>query len=204
MANEKKPDFPSTRMIAPVLAIVLFTVSGSVQGQTVKTIHSFGCCFPGQEHDGITPYGNLVVGAQGILYGTTIQGGLNQFTGGIVYGLRPGPNGSWTEGVLWQFGSVPLDGSQPTGGVVVGPNGSLYGTTSSGGQSGQGTVFELVPPAVPGAPWTETILHSFADPNGYFVDTLLRSEKPATEKDASVAAEAGRIFAPSCGVSSSI
>src|ERR1019366_10450519 len=33
------------------------------------------------------------------------------------------------------------------------------------------------------------------DPNGYFVDTLFRSDRPGPEsKDASVQAEAGRIF----------
>jgi uncharacterized repeat protein (TIGR03803 family) len=35
--------------------------------------------------------------------------------------------------------------------------GNLYGTTSAGGTTGNGTVFQLKP----GTPWKETILHSF-------------------------------------------
>jgi uncharacterized repeat protein (TIGR03803 family) len=41
------------------------------------------------------------------------------------------------------------------------PGGVLYGTANGGGDNGAGLVFELDPPAVPGDPWTENILHAF-------------------------------------------
>jgi uncharacterized repeat protein (TIGR03803 family) len=53
----------------------------------------------------------------------------------------------------------------PTSGLVTDPAGNLYGETENGGScgsgDGSGTVFELSPPTVSGAPWTESILYSF-------------------------------------------
>ena len=54
------------------------------------------------------------------------------------------------------------DGSNPEGNMVMGPGGTLYGTTTAGGSSNNGTVFSLTPPASPGGPWTESVLYSFA------------------------------------------
>jgi hypothetical protein len=48
---------------------------------------------------------------------------------------------------------------------VLGADGSLYGTTESGGTgsciNGCGTAFKLTPPGGPGKPWNETILYHF-------------------------------------------
>jgi len=59
------------------------------------------------------------------------------------------------------------DGAASTGGVVIGPNGALYGTTNGGGVN-YGTVFELRPsPAVCKAMlcyWNETVQHTFTGP----------------------------------------
>src|SRR5579862_555226 len=45
-------------------------------------------------------------------------------------------------------------------GVVMGPNGALYGTGKTN------TVFALTPPATPGDAWPETVLHTFTGLNG--------------------------------------
>lgn len=55
-----------------------------------------------------------------------------------------------------------LDGGQPMGGVVIGKDGALYGTTYFGGASGDGTVFELIP--AKSAPWKINVLHDFSAP----------------------------------------
>jgi len=59
---------------------------------------------------------------------------------------------------LYSFKGQP-DGSNPPAGVVIGEGGVLYGTTSFGGASNAGTVFQLKPPASPGGAWTETVLN---------------------------------------------
>ena len=55
-----------------------------------------------------------------------------------------------------------LDGASPFGGLVADRNGNYYGTTQHGGSSGNGTVFEMSPPAAGSADWTESIIWNFA------------------------------------------
>jgi uncharacterized repeat protein (TIGR03803 family) len=60
--------------------------------------------------------------------------------------------------VLHAFGTGK-DGGGLWGSLVLDPRGHLYGTTSGGGDGGQGTVFKLAPGA--NGKWSETVLHSF-------------------------------------------
>jgi hypothetical protein len=59
------------------------------------------------------------------------------------------------------------DGALPVGGVVFDQQGNLYGATQRGGgtdcspMAACGTVYQLVPPAKKGSPWTENVLHVF-------------------------------------------
>jgi uncharacterized repeat protein (TIGR03803 family) len=56
--------------------------------------------------------------------------------------------------VMYSFQGAPKDGETPSE-ALVGVNGTLYGTTSSGGKHGDGTVFAITTPG------KETILYSF-------------------------------------------
>jgi uncharacterized repeat protein (TIGR03803 family) len=88
--------------------------------------------------DGSTPqYGSLVL-VNGVLYGTTRQGGANGT--GTAYSIRP----DGKEAVVYDFGSQPGDGRYPFAGLIN-VDGVLYGTTSQGGAHDQGTVFALTP-----------------------------------------------------------
>ena len=128
-------------------------VSGSAWTETV--LHSFG-----GGADGSYPFGGLVAGPDGILYGATNYGGASGM--GIVYELAPPvtPGGAWTETILHNFGGI--DGAYPYASLALAASGTLYGTTELGGASGNGTVFELVPPSGSGEPWTETVLYNFS------------------------------------------
>jgi len=114
--------------------------------------------------DGATPLGNLVLDASGNLYGTAQGGGTSLF--GVVYKLSPG-SGGWTETVLYSF-TGGSDGAYPNSGVIFDGSGSLYGTTSYGGDAagyaGFGVVFRLSPNSSSG--WTESVLHSFHQSDG--------------------------------------
>lgn len=103
----------------------------------------------------------VVIGTNGAMYGTTTAGGTGTacMQGcGTVYMLAP------SFAVLYSF-QGGSDGVSPNG-VVIGPGGVLYGTTSAGGTGGLGTVFSLTPPSSTGGPWTETVLHSFTGSDG--------------------------------------
>jgi uncharacterized repeat protein (TIGR03803 family) len=91
--------------------------------------------------DGAFPAAGLS-NVNGTLYGTTKAGGL---TGCGFYGCGTifKVTTSGTETVLHSFASSS-DGTIPLGGLVN-LNGTLYGTTSSGGASGAGTVFSTGP-----------------------------------------------------------
>ncbi len=62
------------------------------------------------------------------------------------------------ESVLYHF-KGGSDGAAPAASLVEDSAHNLYGTTTSGGTSNLGTVFEISPP---GTVWTETVLYSFA------------------------------------------
>lgn len=128
-----------------------------------------------------TPPGptGVVVGNDGTLYGALNQGGesapdCGAVGCGTVFSLTPpaSPGGPWTPATLYTF-TGGTDGGGPTGRVVIGPGGVLYGAVIAGGSEGGGAVFTLTPPASPGGPWTEATLFNFpvsgsggAKPNG--------------------------------------
>jgi len=75
---------------------------------------------------------------------------------------------------LYSFQGPYNDGGNPNAALGIGSGGLLYGTTTYGGSSNDGTVFSLTPPASPGGAWTETVLHSFTGVNdGAFPATNL-------------------------------
>jgi uncharacterized repeat protein (TIGR03803 family) len=107
-----------------------------------------------------SPKTDLIIDAGGNLYGTG-QG--CPALPGAVFRLSPpaAPGGHWTEAVLSYFyGTSNYD---PATSLTMDAAGDLYGSTASGGTHGDGTVFQLKPPA-----WTATVLHSFDVSNGEF------------------------------------
>ena len=99
--------------------------------------------------DGVRPYGGVVVSPTGIVYGTTWLGGIgtnqcfSNFPGcGTVFELSPNADGSYTHTVIYTFLGPPTDGGAPQG-LILDPNGNLFGTTQFAGAFGGGTVFEL-------------------------------------------------------------
>ena len=76
--------------------------------------------------------------------------------------LMPALASAQTETVIHAFQSADkYDGFNPNASLIADANGALYGTTTTGGKHGWGTVFKLVPPAAPGGAWTQDVLYSF-------------------------------------------
>ena len=93
--------------------------------------------------DGSGPDSILTLDQAGNLYGTTYGGGQHR---GTVFQLTPHSNGTWTKTILHGFTSTGGDGVFPFfAGLAIDPHGNLFGTTSSGGNSNAGVVFEVVP-----------------------------------------------------------
>jgi uncharacterized repeat protein (TIGR03803 family) len=132
------------------------TVDGGLTGKVIYSFRKNGV-------DGYEPFFGLILDTAGDLYGTTYLGGANG--AGAAFELVPRAGGGWTENILHSFSNSGEDGAYPFAGLVSDVAGNLYGTTTLGGVSGAGTVFELSPPQGSGS-WTEKILHSF-NSNGH-------------------------------------
>ena len=115
--------------------------------------------------DGSTPTAPLAFDTKGDIFSTTQYGG-NVNCGGVgeapgcgtVFELVPQSDGSWNESVLYSFSDDPAFLNNSTG-LLIGPSGDLYGTTS-GGTSPYGSVFRLRPTT--DGNWAFEILYSFA------------------------------------------
>jgi uncharacterized repeat protein (TIGR03803 family) len=114
-------------------------------GQTPVVIHQFNL-----STDGGQPFDRLLPAKDGFLYGTTYTDGPHG--GGTIF--RIATDGSQYD-VIYAFPANATDGANPKAGLIQGSDGMLYGTTTQGGSSNQGTVFGI------STAGKLTILHSF-------------------------------------------
>jgi uncharacterized repeat protein (TIGR03803 family) len=113
-----------------------------------KVLHNFA-----SGSDGANPGASLLA-EKGVLYGTTEYGG-GEDNFGTVFKIST----TGIEKVLHSFGYDDhgfyyYDGANPVASLID-VKGKLYGTTSSGGSNGQGTVFKI------STSGKEKVLHSF-------------------------------------------
>ncbi|GJG94183.1 hypothetical protein CBA19C6_06860 [Cupriavidus pauculus] len=131
---------------------------------TPVTLHAF----TGMGTDGNVPT-ELAMDAQGNLFGTTQNGGTNG--SGTAFKLKPNGDGTYTTTTLYSFSSAT--GATPLAGLTLDAQGNLFGTTSAGGASSNGVVFELK--ANGDGTYTSLLLYTFtgaadgSTPNGGLV-----------------------------------
>ena len=135
-------------------------------GWSLTDLHDFNGTDGDASPSGMTAsgiLGGLTMDASGNLYGVTYAGGSNSTCGskcGVVFRLT-NKSGIWTETVLHTFNGT--DGSGPDAAMLLDAAGNLFGTTTGGGASGFGVVFEIS--LVSGKPLTH-VIHSFTNANG--------------------------------------
>ncbi len=118
------------------------TLAGSLQ-----TLHAFN------KTDGSVPFAELLEGADGNLYGSTVFGG--DRNDGVIY--RISTSGSFA--VMHSFQGSATDGAFPRGALIQAFDGNFYGTTVGGGPMNIGTVFKMTPAG------SVTMLHGFGGPS---------------------------------------
>jgi len=168
-------------------ALMLFAVP-LARAQTFTVLHTF-TGEASHTQDGAHPMNGVVLDRAGNVYGITFSGGLNG-GGGEVCFLVSDDGGCGTVFKLTKHGSSfvyssvykfqgPPDGNYPQG-VVIGPDGTLYGATLGGGTDGGGScspfwngcgiVFRVQPPPNICSSvicyWGETVLHDFTGVGG--------------------------------------
>lgn len=142
--------------------------------------------FTGTAGDGARPYGGLLERTNGVLYGTTHFGGT---TDEHVYRLNRDGTGY---AVLHGFTPADEDGARPSGSLVEGSDGALYGTTYFGGTANQGTVFRLAPDGS-----SYRVIHSLTGADGDSANPYAGLIRDARVPSAEPPSPAGRVSAPS-------
>ncbi len=111
----------------------------------LNTTYSFGA----DSSDAANPACGLVLASDGRFYGTCDSGGV--YGNGAFY--RVDPNGD--EVVEYSFIGNASDGAYPVSALIIGSDGSFYGTTQSGGAYNNGTLYKI------SSSYKFTLLHSF-------------------------------------------
>jgi uncharacterized repeat protein (TIGR03803 family) len=151
----------------PSRAPLLLANDGNLYGTTHTGPGAYGSVFRMSSTGAITlifnfdsthehfPYGPVVQGSEGFLYGTVAHGGSGANSEGVVFKLST--KGAMT--VLHEFdGTSTNDGFEPIGGLVAATDGNFYGTTSRGvfgGSAPRGTLFKITRTG------NYTMLHAF-------------------------------------------
>jgi uncharacterized repeat protein (TIGR03803 family) len=113
-----------------LLSLLVRSLTADLTAQSFTNLHAFT-----GGGDGANPWGGLVL-SNNTLYGTTYSGGSAQ--SGIVFAVNTDGSGFIN---LHDFTSGD-DGANPYGGLILSGN-TLYGTASTGGTPGYGTVYAV-------------------------------------------------------------
>jgi len=174
---------------APGYGDLVFDSAGSIYGTTEEGGVSRPICGPGcgtvymlsrsqgswnetriyqfGDGTGYHPYAGVTFDGNGNLFGTTFYGG--QVDVGLIYELISS-DGMWVPAVLLNFLPLSDSGSYPSAGLLEDSAGNFFGTASTGGSGGGGTVYELSPV---GLNWQFTVLHSFEAPDHPFANVTM-------------------------------
>src|SRR5205085_11945112 len=118
------------RYLAIVACVCLIAATTPAKSQTFATIFNFTNPIDGVQPQGITLSGTT-------LYGTALSGGISN--AGTIFRINTDGSGA---AVLHHFLGYPTDGGNPKAALVLSGS-SLFGTASTGGSSGRGTIFAV-------------------------------------------------------------
>ena len=111
--------------------------AGSARAANIVALYTFTNTLPGGV-DGGTPLAGLIQASNGVLYGTTLNGGSNNGYGTV---FKITTNGVFSP--VYTFTQTAVDGGTPWAGLLQATNGNFYGMASQGGSNGFGSVFRL-------------------------------------------------------------
>ena len=116
--------------------------------------------------------GPVVLGPDGILYSTeTLTSDYGIVEGGELYSLTPPASAgeAWTYDQLYSFDGLHYGPAA----IVMGPGGVLYGSNGTESGNNEDVIFELNPPASSGGAWTESMLYTFQDSDGFIAPPIV-------------------------------
>ena len=141
---------------------VVFKMKKDTTGYTV--LHRFNY----RTGDGVRASGGVILASDGLLYGTTSEGG--RANKGTIYRMQT--NGFGYE-VLVHFDGEGAEPVPPIGALVEADDGRLYGAASDGGSFFRGAIFRVNRDGS-----GLTALHSFEPPNDVFLPSRIHLATP--------------------------
>jgi uncharacterized repeat protein (TIGR03803 family) len=138
--NAAKRDRLNSTMKKLIGLIYFVAASFCLSGQTNINLT---CLVTFDGTNGDMPVGGLTLAKDGNFYGTTFEGGIYKGDRGAGMGtaFKMTPDGTLT--TIASFGNGT--GYWPSGHLVQGKDGNIYGTTVIGGRLGDGTIFCMTP-----------------------------------------------------------
>jgi uncharacterized repeat protein (TIGR03803 family) len=133
--------------------VLVVLIAAVANAQTFTNLAYFD---GGQGDLGLGAYSVFIQGRDGNFYGTSVTGGANGF--GTIFKLTP--PGTLTDIYAFCAETNCTDGTYPSGALVLGTDGCLYGTAQQGGANGLGTVFKITAEGV------FSVLYSFTGVDG--------------------------------------
>jgi uncharacterized repeat protein (TIGR03803 family) len=111
-------------------------------------------------------YGSLIQARNGLLYGTTYNGGQPEcpppYGCGTIFSLTKG-------GKLTTLSEFSGGGGLPAAGLLQASDGNFYGTTEFGGSNSNGTVFRMTPEGTETSLYSFDLYHDGGNPLGWLV-----------------------------------
>ena len=143
------------RILKWLLPIALLSGSMAATSQTYTPLYTYPQTDAGDS--GITYPSVLSQGRDGNLYSTIETNGTHTY--GTVYKMTTAGAYSAIYNFCAEGAPCASTGGDPEGGVVLGSDGNLWGTTLNGGKDAAGTVFQVTPGG------TLSVVYSFANGN---------------------------------------
>jgi len=137
--------------VLSLIGIALLVAVTAASAQTYTVLHTYPT--GAGAYSGITFPQIMSQGRDYDLYGTVSNAGAKNV--GSVFNMTTA--GTYTSIYDFCLGTTCTDGAYPFGGVSLGFDGNLHGTTQGGGSANAGTVFKLTPTG------TLTTQHSFVN-----------------------------------------
>jgi len=127
--------------LLPMIAFALVLTAASATAQSYTPLYTYPDTI--SNTTGVAAPALFSQGPDGELYSTIQSNGT--YNSGSVYKMTTVGGYSLVYSFCSELGHCLVTGTDPWGGVTLGTDGNLYGTTATGGADGAGTVFKITP-----------------------------------------------------------
>lgn len=147
-ASTQKGSGPYGRLLEyPYGSLIFYGLTSAGGTNNLGTLFSYNATTSGftvlqnlSSTSGSSPQSSIIVGGDGLLYGTTATGGQATPAAGVIFSFDIATSG-YTR--LFEFTGGTGQGANPTGDLLLATDGNYYGMTRLGGATNVGAIFKF-------------------------------------------------------------